>query len=775
MILALSLLSVGCGSHTSGGFEEGVDETGEVGNGYQGDQGPEDLHNDGNGGRMAQVGVDGFVYVPQYLELPFGERESFQNYVTEGNYLYYSYSNWDDSESKVQLYRMPLTDPISSEALPVVLDGDVVISSLCIDQEGNYLIVSVHGGASGDTITQYLKKYQPDGTAVFSQDITKVLASDPYGFSVSGMVTDGEGRIYIKGYRTIWMFDPDGEFHGDLDGGEFLDSLIIDSDGKVYAAHFVKNEKLLSPIDYVKKEWEEEAVPYAYGDNVHPPVIGDNGALLLADNEGLVSFQIESGVGTRILRWLDCDIVASQVGFYTVLTDGRIIVITYSDKVGIGRKWEYLILSKTALSGLPEKEIIEIGTIKDTDAFNSTDLIVNFNRYSDAYRVTLKSYYSYADFEDEPKAREEWITSMAADLLTGDGPDIIDFSDGYVDYEVFAAAGFLEDLTPYTRQSDILQRDNLMEAVVKACTYDGKLVCLPRQFNVETVVGKTALLGDKTGWTMEDLGDLVEAHPEADVFRYATKSRILELCMTYLGESFLVWEEETCSFDSEEFKRLLALANRFPEKPHAKTSYSDDIQDSLVNGSVLLQAAVIRTLPFYMMARGQFMEPATYIGYPTADGSPGNKLTFTNGTYGISSQSQCKEGAWAFLEYALSYQDRSVQGFSILKSDFEATAARSLLPDGQTDENGQTVYWSSHAIYDNGNSVYFLDCPKPTQVDIDSLRTFIDSATYRSRTNNVILSIIMEEAAPYFAGQKTVDEVAEIIQSRALIYVSENS
>jgi ABC-type glycerol-3-phosphate transport system substrate-binding protein len=772
MILVLSLSAVGCGSHTPGVFKEGVNETGDVVGRNQVEQVSEDLHKNGNEERTGQIGIDGFVYVPQYLALPFGERESFQNHVAKGDYVYYSYSNWDDPEQKVQLYRMPLTDPLSSEALPVVFDGDVVISALYIDQEGNFLVITVHGGASGDTITQYLRKYQPDGSAVFSQDITQVIASDPLGFSVSDMVTDGEDRIYIKGYSTIWMFDSDGEFHGDLDGDDFLDSLMTDTNGKVYAAHFVKNEKLLSPIDYEKKEWGETAVPYAFGDNEHSPVIGADGVLLLGDNEGLVSYQIESGVGTRILRWLDCDIVVDEVSFYTVLTDGRIIVITNSNRVGIVNKWEYLFLTKTALWGLPEKEIIEIGTINDT-VFN--EMIVNFNRYSDAYRVTTKSYYSYADFEDEPKAREERITSMAADLLTGDGPDIIDFSDGYVDYEVFAAGGFLEDLTSYSQKSNILHWDNLMDAVVKACSYDGKLFCLPRQFNVETVVGKTSLLGDKTGWTMEDLGDLVEAHPEADVFRYATKSRMMELCMTYLGESFLVWEKETCSFDSEEFKRLLSLVNRFPEKPHAESSYSDDIQDSLVNGSVLLQAAVIRTLPFYMMARGQFMEPATCIGYPTADGSPGNILTFTNGTYGISSQSRCKEGAWAFLEYALSYQSRSISGFSILKSDFEATAARSLLPDSQTDENGQKVNWPSHAIYDNGNSVYFLDCPKPTQTDIDSLRALIDSATYRSRTNNVILSIIEEEVAPYFAGQKTVDEVAEIIQSRASIYVSENS
>ena len=36
------------------------------------------------------------------------------------------------------------------------------------------------------------------------------------------------------------------------------------------------------------------------------------------------------------------------------------------------------------------------------------------------------------------------------------------------------------------------------------------------------------------------------------------------------------------------------------------------------------------------------------------------------------------------------------------------------------------------------------------------------------------MNIITEETAPYFAGQKSVDEVADIIQSRVRIYINES-
>jgi len=51
----------------------------------------------------------------------------------------------------------------------------------------------------------------------------------------------------------------------------------------------------------------------------------------------------------------------------------------------------------------------------------------------------------------------------------------------------------------------------------------------------------------------------------------------------------------------------------------------------------------------------------------------------------------------------------------------------------------------------------------------------IDIARPLSRESEEIYSIISEEAAPYFAGQKSAGEVAKMIQSRIQIYVSENS
>ena len=61
-----------------------------------------------------------------------------------------------------------------------------------------------------------------------------------------------------------------------------------------------------------------------------------------------------------------------------------------------------------------------------------------------------------------------------------------------------------------------------------------------------------------------------------------------------------------------------------------------------------------------------------------------------------------------------------------------------------------------------------------TQADCDRVLSFLKSADHVYNYDRNILSILEEECAAYFEGQKSVKEVADIIQSRVHIYVNEN-
>ena len=63
-----------------------------------------------------------------------------------------------------------------------------------------------------------------------------------------------------------------------------------------------------------------------------------------------------------------------------------------------------------------------------------------------------------------------------------------------------------------------------------------------------------------------------------------------------------------------------------------------------------------------------------------------------------------------------------------------------------------------------------------TQEDVDKLKDLIsrvDGISINQQDSN-LMNIITEEAEAYFKGQKSLDDVTSIIQSRATIYVNEN-
>ena len=61
-----------------------------------------------------------------------------------------------------------------------------------------------------------------------------------------------------------------------------------------------------------------------------------------------------------------------------------------------------------------------------------------------------------------------------------------------------------------------------------------------------------------------------------------------------------------------------------------------------------------------------------------------------------------------------------------------------------------------------------------TQEDVDKIYELINSVDAVVRSDDEINKIIEEESGAFFAGKKSVNDVANIIQSRVELYISEN-
>ena len=289
------------------------------------------------------------------------------------------------------------------------------------------------------------------------------------------------------------------------------------------------------------------------------------------------------------------------------------------------------------------------------------------------------------------------------------------------------------------------------------------------------------MVGSEGGWTLEQLIALANEHPDAELFDRVSKLSILQTAMMFNEDAFINWETGECSFDTDGFKNILEFVNRFPDEVNWEQG-ADSEPARIQNGEVLLSDAFIYDFNQLQMYNEIFQGDYNCVGFPTVDGSGGHALSASE-AYAITTKSEKKDGAWEFLESILAEEDNNLyySGFPTLKSKLEKMAEEAVTPDYVTDENGEIMKdENGEAIINEGvSSVGYEDgwsytYRLATQEEVDKVMELMDLAKPVSYNgDDEISKIINEEAEAFFKGQKSVDEVAGIIQNRVNNYVGE--
>jgi ABC-type glycerol-3-phosphate transport system substrate-binding protein len=171
------------------------------------------------------------------------------------------------------------------------------------------------------------------------------------------------------------------------------------------------------------------------------------------------------------------------------------------------------------------------------------------------------------------------------------------------------------------------------------------------------------------------------------------------------------------------------------------------------------------------MYEAMFGGPVTYKGFPREDGV-GNIVYVSTGL-GMSAACKDKDGAWSFLRTLLTeeYQmSDDIWAFPIHRAAFDRKLEEAMEKETVTDENGNEVEVTKGGVGIDG---FFVELYALTQEQADQILAVIESADSAIVFDESVMNIVKEEAAAYFAGEKTVEETAALIQNRVRLYISE--
>jgi hypothetical protein len=447
---------------------------------------------------------------------------------------------------------------------------------------------------------------------------------------------------------------------------------------------------------------------------------GENYDFLADTGEKLLGLNLD-GTVTEIADWSDID-AAYISRFAAELSSNDFLVLRWD---ALSREYHFLQVSLVDSGELPERETLYLAVLENSNQLQALDsLILHYNMNQDTYEVQK---VTYPDLE-----------ALQLAITSGEQIDILSCGMDTAFYEQCLRQGLLLNLYDYMGTDQTVTKDELLPVYRSLMeNTDGGLYRVSNEFRLVTVLGKSQYVGNAADYTMESLRQAAENMPEGMVvFQEGWYSALDDFLP--LGR-FVDFQNNTCNFTCEDFYEILSfIRDFFPEE----YDYSQDMsEEPLAEDAVLLEYYFNFAVEEFVQGLASYPEEVyETVGVP----DKGSEIV-VDYAYSIMSTSAYPQAAWDFLAtmFEDSVQEYTTLGFPVRTSVFDEQVQEAV-------SNGSV-----------------------TQADVDRFMDVLNEKTYLYLRDDDLMDIIYEEAVACFAGDKTSEETAEIIQNRVMIYLSE--
>ncbi|MBO4687146.1 MAG: extracellular solute-binding protein [Clostridiales bacterium] len=726
--------------------------------------------------------------------------------------IFAEYVKPDDVQK--ELDSLDYNDPEQSQRMMDIWYEYSGNSMQLFDLEGNYIadldmpsdvdFIGAYSGNDGEILVVGSKFNYGDCTAkpllfVISPSGEK-LRDIPLNVS-SDLLSDvrvyatAEGNYLLACTGRFYLLDSEGNvIHEEVNSG--LCCTMYCSGGKWYALvpEFTGNgeEAYVQEIDTETGALVGDRIK---SDNVIFQVVqGDRDCFLLNAN-GIERFDIESQTKIPVLAWKDTDVnsatlsidggrIASEndmVFFQTVYEEDA----TYADmdKKGSVKTTLFAVhLSRADSNPHVGKKVLKLG-LNGYDEPDFIEAVLQYNMDpNNSARIEIHDYNAdvtnYDAFGPRDPNSGAGVDQLTLDMLSGNGPDILV---GFSGLSQFNSDTMLIDLNTLIDGDSSFSRSEYFDNVFRAFETNGKLYTIPVTFSVTGMAANTDYTNATGNLTFSDFDAMAGAIPQTMQMLSADSCEdLLRDWMPHLSSHFIDYENKTVNFESEEFKTLLEMVKKYGEAGRNANS-GDPMKDGYLtpNDDIMLTQGLIGTalvdfsdLQFYATIVQQMHNAGvTFSGVPSQNGigmSVKGHLSMA-----ITSTSADPELAWDFIRSLLSEDAQQTMSFN---SNYLPVNRNAFLENCRREIESNENYLKELEEMSQIDSAKTGDLSRYTRLSdetTEDLSALISSVTQAEAIDTDILNIILEEAAGYFAGQRSVDDICANIQNRATTIMNE--
>lgn len=745
--------------------------------------------------------VDDTIYTVADISFSNGSRTKYVSLDLEGNILkehlliehIYATADLEKEEYEATIN----ASATITEAEPVEEDTAIVdepieeiytsnsyINNYIILEDGRLAYIKATDIYDGE-MDEYVNKNEliicdVDGTEHLKVALTGLPEENNY-FYANCMIPIGNEKMYLLSY--------DHAFVVDLETGEASYFIPSENVQNIYSVAFYKDNKPVVALwdeEYTKQTYsvvdiesgtveEELDIPDTFSNFTFSEGGKSGYDLLLTNNNAIYGYNLGDEDKTLIINYLNSDLATYRLRNVSFMDENTFMAM-YNDIVDY--ETHFAKFTKIPPSEVPDKEVITIAASSVDNTLKKE--VIEFNKTSEDYRVTIQDYSEYNSQEDYTAGAKQ----LDMDILAGKIPDIVlcgsDFS-----MEKYADMGIFTDFYELLEQDETLSKEDFCENVLKAYEVDGKLYQFPISFDIMTAFGKTSIFGEDTSLTWDELEAILTQYPEAVAFSDMTQNDLLSYGLRFTYGQLVDEVTGECNFESDTFKNLLEFVKQYPEEIDWEKMSTDeafwmDMESQYIEDRTLLSFTHIYSVyDGWVQGYRTFGEKATPVGFPTEEGNGSRVESPTS--FAIYTKSENVDGAWAFIKRFVSEEAQmpdernphySATGrLPILKKALEACALGVTQKPSYIGTDGNRVEYDEY-IYINNEQVLV---EPGTEADAQMWLDYILSIDKKTSANfDEALAIITEDAAGYLNGSKSLDEVVGIIQSRMTILVNED-